>query len=539
MEDKIEMKSKAAWNLKKIITYAFLGLVVIEIGCLIYYNFATNYVVDQDSAKLMYHSMKMWENKSLIIPDWDYVSTGEWDCSSMLAMPIYGITGNITLSFAIANILNIFIFSGIVWILMKSVNISNRYIFLALAIILIPYSWGMLNYANMLFYSGAQYIYKVLMPIALLAIFHYNPQRQHAFLYIMLYVFTEILVFMTVSSSSIFVITCGIIPIFACRILYMFVKKELPSKKEAALLISTTIIAVGAYLMHVVYGLSSKADGMLLRNLDELTGAFTENNLNLLSVMQVLPSTGVKVLSGTGIVSMLKCIIFSFIIIFAVPNMNKFFCLNQLIRSKTAKVESISDITLLQSELISIFICNYLITLLTNSTSRYLLVGFIPLILISVIQYSSYDVSEIINILLIGVLLVLNLFIQREGCIAVRTIFTENYKKEICEKILDAAKEQEAELIVIYDSSEWAEVIRAYDSDYPTVTYYSINDNIWDFDCINKTEASDLHDLNSILVVLEGRENELLDQVSDKYQYVYWEDIDGASIYKKSFKTRR
>lgn len=533
------MKRKIVWNLKNIITYAFLGLVVIEICCLIYYNFATNYAVDQDSAKLMYHTIKMWENKSLIIPDWTYMTTGEWDCSSMLAMPIYGITGNIILSFAIANTLNIFIFSVIVWVLMKSVNISNRYIFLALAIILMPYSWGMLNYANMLFYSGAQYIYKVLLPIALLALFHYTPKKTEHFLYMMLYVFTEILVFMTISSSSIFVIACGIIPIFACRILYMFVKKELPSKKEAALLISTTIVMIGAYLMHIAYGVASNADGMSLRTLEGLSGAFTENNLNLLSVMQVLPSTGVKVLSGTGAVSLLKCIIFSFIIIFAVPIMNKFLCLNQLIRSKTAKVESISDTTLLQSELISIFICNYLVTLLTSSTPRYLLVGFISMILAAVIQYSFYDAAEIVNILLIGALLVLNLFIQREGCIAVRTIFTENYKKEICEKILDAAKEQEAELIVIYDSSEWAEVIRAYDSDYPTVTYYSINDNIWDFDCINKTEASDLHDLNSILVVLEGRENELLDQVSDKYQYVYWEDIDGASIYKKSFKTRR
>ncbi len=118
------MKNKTAWNLKKIITYAFLGLVVIEIACLIYYNFATNYVFDQDSAKLMYHTIKMWENKSLIIPDWTYMTTGEWDCSSILAMPIYGITGNIILSFAIANVINIVIFSAIIRILMKSVNIQ-------------------------------------------------------------------------------------------------------------------------------------------------------------------------------------------------------------------------------------------------------------------------------------------------------------------------------------------------------------------------------------------------------------------------------
>ncbi len=529
------MKNKTAWNLKKIITYAFLGLVLIEIAGLIYYNFATNYVFDQDSAKLMYHTIKMWENKSLIIPDWTYMTTGEWDCSSILAMPIYGITGNIILSFAIANVINIVIFSAIIRILMKSVNIPDRYIFLALAIILVPYSWGMLNYTNMLFYSGAQYIYKVLTPIALLALFHYTPKKQHTFLYVILFVFTEILVFLTISASSIFVFVCGILPIFACRIFYVFVKKELPSKKEGALFISTMIVVIGAYLMHRVCGVASNADGMLLRNLDGMSGAFSENNLNLLSIMQVIPSGSVPVLSVQGCVSLLKCIIFAFILIFTVPDLNKFLCLDKLIRSKTTKVEIISDTTLLKSELISIFICDYLVTLLTSSTSRYLLIGFIPLILATVIRYSSYDTEEIVNILLIGVLLLLNIFIQREACGAVQTIYVNNYNKETCEKILDAAKEQEAELIVVYDSSEWAEMIRVYDSDYPTVTYYSINDTIWDFDCVNKIEVSDIQDLNSILVVPEGRQNELLDQVNDQYKYVYWEDIDGMSIYKKAF----
>lgn len=531
----MQMKNKGALDFKKIITYAFLGLVVIEIGCLIYYNFVTNYVVDQDSAKLMYHTIKMWENKSLIIPNWTYATTGEWDCSSILAMPIYGMTGNIIFSFAIANTLNIVIFSTIVWILMKSVNIPNRYIFLALAIILIPYSWGMLDYTNMLFYSGAQYIYKVLIPLALLALFHYIPKKKHVFLYVILFLFTESLVFLTISSSSIFVFVCGIIPVFACRILYIFVKKELPSKKEIILFVSTMIVVASAYVMHTMCGVASNADGMALRNLEGMSGAFSENNLNLLKIMRVLPYDRVLVLSVQGAVSLLKCILFAFILIFAVPNLNKFLCLDKLIRTKTAKVETISDTTLLKSELISIFICNYLVTLLTSSTSRYLLIGFIPLIVVAVIQYSSYDTAEIVNVLLIGVLLLLNLFIQREACNAVRTVYINNYNRETCDKILDAAKEQKADLIVLYDASEWAEMIRVYDSDYPTVTYYSINDNIWNFDYINNIEASDIQGLNSILVVPAERENELLDQVIDQYKYVYWEDIDNMSIYKKIF----
>lgn len=529
------MKNKTALDIKKIITYAFLGLVVIEIACLIFYNFAANYVFDQDTAKLMYHTIKMWENKSLIIPDWTYMTTGEWDCSSILAMPIYGITGNIILSFAIANVLNIVVFSAIIRILLKSVNIPDRYIYLSLAIILIPYAWGMLSYTNMLFFSGAQYIYKVLIPIALLALFHYTPKKQHTFIYVILFAFTEILVFLTISASSIFVFACGILPIFACRILYLFVKKELPSKKDSVLFVGTMIVVIGAYLVHIACGVASNADGMLLHKLEEISGAFSENNLNLLKIMQVLPADSVLVLSVQGCISLLKWIVFAFILIFTLPDFNKFLCLDKLIRSKTSKVEIISDTTLLKSELISIFVCNYFATLLTSSTSRYLLIGFIPLILAAVIRYSSYDTSEIINILLLGVLLLLNIFIQREAYGGIRTTYADNYSRQTCEKILDVAKEQEAELIVMYDASEWSEMIRVYDSNYPTVTYHSINDNIWDFDYINETDASDLQERNSILVVPAGRQNELLDQMSEQYKYVYWEDIDGMSVYKKTF----
>ena len=164
-----------------------------------------------------------------------------------------------------------------------------------------------------------------------------------------------------------------------------------------------------------------------------------------------------------------------------------------------------------------------------------MLIGFIPLILAAVIRYSSYDTSEIINILLLGVLLLLNIFIQREAYGGIRTTYADNYSRQTCEKILDVAKEQEAELIVMYDASEWSEMIRVYDSNYPTVTYHSINDNIWDFDYINETDASDLQERNSILVVPAGRQNELLDQMSEQYKYVYWEDIDGMSVYKKTF----
>lgn len=166
--------NKKIFDIDRMVTWILAGIVGIEVAFLIYYNCITDYVFDCDAAKLMYHAVKMWENKSLIIPNWTYMTTGEWDCSSLLAMPIYGMTGNITLSFAVANIINIVLFVLIIGILMKAVDVPNKYILLALSIIFVPYCWGMLEYTNMLFYSGAQYVYKVLAPLSLLAVFHHK-----------------------------------------------------------------------------------------------------------------------------------------------------------------------------------------------------------------------------------------------------------------------------------------------------------------------------------------------------------------------------
>ena len=65
----------------------------------------SSHIIDGDMSDLYGHVREMWRTGSLVIKGWDYSTTLEIDCSALLALPIYGVTRNIFLSFAISNII--------------------------------------------------------------------------------------------------------------------------------------------------------------------------------------------------------------------------------------------------------------------------------------------------------------------------------------------------------------------------------------------------------------------------------------------------
>lgn len=126
--------------------------------------FESPIMIDYDGAKLYKHAIEMWNHKTLFIPDWKYITTMELDCSLLLALPFYALCRNIFLSFGIANILLIFTYVAVVYAIFQRTP-YQKYAFLAVNLILIPYSSGMLEYFNMMFFNGAQYVLKVLIPL--------------------------------------------------------------------------------------------------------------------------------------------------------------------------------------------------------------------------------------------------------------------------------------------------------------------------------------------------------------------------------------
>ena len=163
---------KLADYVKKEPVKAVLILLLAVQLCLIAHSNVTllGQSIDGDKAMLFKHIEEIWRNKALFIPDWDYLTTLEFDCSSILALPFYMITGDIILSFGLSNIVLSICFVGLVFFLFRGED--SLYPLFCANLMLIPFRAGMLDYFDMLFFGGGQYIVKVAVPILTIGILH-------------------------------------------------------------------------------------------------------------------------------------------------------------------------------------------------------------------------------------------------------------------------------------------------------------------------------------------------------------------------------
>lgn len=263
----------------------------------------TSLEMDCDSAKLMRHITAMWEEKTLVIPGWQYLTTLEWDCTTLLALPFYALTGNIFLACGISNVLQMFILILTVFFLFREKE--RLYPLLCANLLCIPYHIGQLDYFNMMFFGGAQYIVKVTIPLLLVAIL-LNGENQDACkksrrlsVFTFLYFF---LLLVSCASSSIYVTACGLIPIWLVYLAVKFFRWESISRKNWVLLGGTAICSIfGAVVNKAVMG-GIKSTGMILCDVLGLSENVRTCFLGLFALMGATTETGdLKVFSFWGI----------------------------------------------------------------------------------------------------------------------------------------------------------------------------------------------------------------------------------------------
>ena len=101
-------------------------LLLLEVFTLVYMNlFHIRDAVDQDFASLINHAVQMGDNHKFLLPFWDYDTTGEFDCGMMPAVVIYMLTKNIFLSYALSNVLTIFLWIFVVWKLLTYAGLDK------------------------------------------------------------------------------------------------------------------------------------------------------------------------------------------------------------------------------------------------------------------------------------------------------------------------------------------------------------------------------------------------------------------------------
>lgn len=511
-----------------ILTCLLAAMVAGEFLLLVYYNLTADFIYDQDASKVLYRAVKMWENGSLVLPNWTYETTGEWDCVAFPAMFLYGMTGNIIRSFAIANILDILLFMLVVYVLLGSVGVRNRNILFALSILLIPYGWGMLEYTNMLFFSAAQYIYKVMAPLCLLAVFHYRDRYRGRVGYYALLIFMLLLLFLTATSSGLYVAACGLFAIYITRILHFLIHKERPERRNVVVFGLSLLVVLGAYYLHVHWGINSSADSMQLYALTALPDNLRNLILGFFDIFKINPEN-CSLFSREGFSSIVRIPLVLFLVIYGFSNIKKTLRLDEL-TGFASGAESAQD--LIEAELISITMVNGLIILLTIPTfeNRYQLIGVIPLILLAIITFDRKVNGQLLAGILFVILCVINVFAQYNAYIVVHNTPEGFYSKELCMRILDEAYEENVDAVVVYYRTELSETLRGYDSDMEVITYQSADNRFMDYDVAYGEKPISYIDDKECLIVMEGGFDMENTQDFIKAGYHYKDNIEDYSI---------
>ncbi len=207
--------------------HILLVFVMMQLGFILVINLTKSYqFLDYDSALTIRHGWEMWKH-GLFLKDWGYFSTIEIDCAGFFASGLYILTGNLNLSTALAHLSS---YAAMVYVLydllhhLGGKNVLEK-VLLSVLLIYTPYSFGQLEWSNMMFVSIGAYEYRVLLMFVLIDIFVMCEKRIYTVRFYGVFLAGVILNFWISMSTGNYVLFMILVPI-ALKFFVDAIRKE-------------------------------------------------------------------------------------------------------------------------------------------------------------------------------------------------------------------------------------------------------------------------------------------------------------------------
>lgn len=377
---------KKDWKNKRLAVF-FLLLFIVQTVFIVYMNLAaSDKMIDYDGAKLYKHAIEMWENKTFFIQGWKNITTLELDCSLLMALPIYGLTQDIFLSFGISNIVCILGYTGVIYTIVKRRR-QRKYALLAVDLVLIPYSVGMLEYFNMMFFNGGQYAVKVLVPLLFILLLTTPRGERKKWVNLAVMLIYGGLLFLTSLSSGIYVMFCGIFPLIL--LLFVDILMDGGLKKYSVyhlILCGETILffLLGAFA-GALAGSAARGDGMKLTKYADMQQNFLACLLGIFQTFNAVPGEDIVVMSFKGVLFLIRILLVILLLAVCVINMKK-------VLRPTREIEVKKYLACLFPWNLAVLI--FIDTRYSSSNLtieyRYYLIAMIPLLILLAIQLEEW-----------------------------------------------------------------------------------------------------------------------------------------------------
>lgn len=472
-------------------------ILAIELLFLIYVNlFRLTDVIDVDFARVLRHTVEMGDRRQLFLPNWNYITTAELDHSALFAIPLYILTGNIMVSYGIANLINIALWCFVLCTLLELTGLKRRYRLLAAVLVFTFYDFGMLAYTNMLFFGAGHYTHKVLIPLMFVTLMLMPADRRRKPASIILYVICAGLLFVTSVSSGIYVFICGIFPVIAYTVFTYIIKGQDESGRgdivyHAIMSLSSVLVAGGGIIVCKVRDISPNSELAMIKYMDEIRENPFSTFLDLMEMFRVFPEKSTPVMSLGSVMSILRLFIFAVILIAGLHSVGK----------KPA-----------EQMLITVFLWNYFILFVSGSQQRYHILGAVPLMICAVIRLSELmdkddDLRLMLYISLIMAVVLLNLYQVLWG--SRQYLHREDYSKAVNSAVIGFMEENDAgTAFAVYESGYGMEWLRAADKTRHYETYIPDTGEVVNHDFYHSDkDRSEYTDRNVIMATSDEYEN--------------------------------
>ncbi|MCR4657033.1 MAG: hypothetical protein K5770_12520 [Lachnospiraceae bacterium] len=523
--------------------------VLLEIFFLIFYNvYHLRDALDHDFCMVLRHVMEMGDRHTLFLKNWSYMSQGEMDEASLIALPVYMLTKNIFLGYAIAGILNTLLWAWVIWRLLSVAGFDRKYILFALCLVLTAYDFGMLEYTNMLFFAGGYYVYKVLLPLLMLVVMLSDYSKEHGVRDIVLAVIYFVLTFFVALASGTYSLLLGVIPavigFFFCVILNVGKERY---KRFAAVLIGTLAVTALGIVIGSRNGI--EAYSYSIKSLKAVFEELPKTFMDYLELLRVLTPYEERVSTLRGIIGLMHLLLAGFITLFGLFSVVDIFGIQIYRKARDHGKESVDrtylDRELVKSACISIALWNFLALSLTLSMPRYHIMGAVPLMLCAAMNFGTLlekDKTTTAPKWFIAIASLVFIYVTLyTGFYAETSYFHEqDENKKIMAEVLKVMDEEDADTAFTVDSTDMAAKLRVEDKTKVFETYMTdggyVDNHIF---YIAERDRSAFSDRNIIIAKEEEFEacpyyiRESYEKVSEVSDYGIWfsenNPIDGMA----------
>ncbi|MCR5419743.1 MAG: hypothetical protein K6E98_01900 [Lachnospiraceae bacterium] len=239
---------------EKNITRLMLVIFIIQVIFIVWLNlFKGDDFIEHDASMLYSHTIHMWEQKKLVIPNYQEETFFHLDTSCIIALPLYGLTHNIILAYGISNIIFLTLTLYIMNDLLKRLNLRDVYRYAGLLLYIIPYRLGLAQYLNMLFFECSFYNVCIIVTILAIDLLLYkkpeNPDKKEKYRYYAFLAIYALLNILTAFSRGTYTMLVALLPAIFCYALEVILSKEgfahIEKSKIVVVIVTFVSYAVG------------------------------------------------------------------------------------------------------------------------------------------------------------------------------------------------------------------------------------------------------------------------------------------------------